>query len=273
MGKGVTYMSDRSYHCLKACYSVRMRIDRFIVSGGDNYNYLLIDESSGKAAAIDPLETETLLKRAQRMKAEIVCIINTHSHHDHTGGNQRLSERTGAPVLAYRGSPQTREYVDDGDDIPVGASLLRVLYTPGHTKDSICLLADRALYTGDTVFYAGAGNCYSGDPQRLFESFDEKIMLLPDDTVVYPGHEYAKRNLEFALSLEPGNRDAQKKHTEALADDMNLSTIGEERLYNPFFRYNEPALVRALQAKGYPKTEDTSPKSVFLAVREMRNAW
>jgi hydroxyacylglutathione hydrolase len=144
----------------------------------------------------------------------------------------------------------------------------------------VCLLAHgdtRALFSGDTLFNAGAGNCRSsGRPDALYETFAGQLERLADDTLVYPGHDYLANNLRFTLDREPDNRRAQALLGEAGDHDpakAMVSTLGLEKEINTFFRLNSPSLIRRLREAFPDLAERPDPKTVFLKLRELRNAW
>src|SRR5579872_2433933 len=177
-----------------------------------NFHYLIASPQSGEALAIDPLEWRLCLDAARARGWQITRILNTHEHRDHTGGNSGLVAATGAKVLAHAAAASRIGSVDQGlgagDVIRIGGDVeLECLDTPGHTLAHVCLFAHTdqpALFCGDTLFNAGAGNCHNGgDPGRLYETFAAQLARLPDDTRVFPGHEYLARNLEFTLDREP----------------------------------------------------------------------
>jgi hydroxyacylglutathione hydrolase len=155
--------------------------------------------------------------------------------------------------------------------------------TPGHTMCHICLrshAADReppALFCGDTLFNAGAGNCHSGGhPAELYKTFAEQLDRLPDDTRIYPGHDYIENNLRFTLAREPDNREASAM-LERLAgqDPANayVSTLAVERDINTFFRLTSPTVIAGLREAFPDLPDDPDPRTVFLKLRELRNKW
>jgi hydroxyacylglutathione hydrolase len=250
-----------------------------------NFHYLIACAETGEALAVDPLEWRMCLDAARRRGWEITQILNTHEHGDHTGGNAGMKAATGAPVLAHAGAAARIGGVDrglsKGDVIKVGRTVeLECLDTPGHTLSHVCLLAhgdEPALFSGDTLFNAGAGNCYNGgDPQRLFETFATQLSRLPDTTRVYAGHEYLSRNLEFTLDREPGNRDAAtllEGVKGRRAEDVPVTTLGEEKRVNTFFRLQNPAVIARLREAFPDLGEQPDARTVFIKLRELRNRW
>jgi hydroxyacylglutathione hydrolase len=248
-----------------------------------NYHYLVADEASGEALAIDPLDASLVLARARERGWTITQVLNTHEHHDHTGGNAAVVAATGARVLAHAAAAARIGGVDrglaDGDEILIGRhTRLRCLDTPGHTLAHICLHADGdepALFSGDTLFHAGVGHCRSGDPVRLYETCSGILAHLPPATRVYPGHDYLRRNLDFTLSLESGNTAAAElleRTTDTPAEALPILTLADEFRINVFFRLAERELIRTLAAVN-PSVDTRDARAVFLGLRELRNDW
>ena len=250
-----------------------------------NFHYLIACPETGEALAVDPLEWRLCLDAARGRGWQITQILNTHEHPDHTGGNAGLVGATKAKVLAHAGAASRIGGVDRGlargDVIRVGRTVeLECLDTPGHTMAHICLLghADQpALFCGDTLFNAGAGNCHGGGhPEALYETFATQLARLPDDTRVYPGHEYFARNLEFTLDREPGNKDAQSLLSVARTTDPAaavVTTLAEEKRVNTFFRLQNPTVIARLREAFPDIGEHPDARTVFIKLRELRNRW
>jgi hydroxyacylglutathione hydrolase len=250
-----------------------------------NFHYLIACTATGEALAVDPLDWQRCLAAAQKNGWQIRQILNTHEHHDHTGGNAQLVAATGAQVLAHAGAASRIGAVDRGlvagDRIRIGKTVeLRCLDTPGHTLTHICALADAeepALFSGDTLFNAGVGNCHNGgEPGLLYETFAGQISQLADATRVYPGHEYLARNLEFTLDREPGNADAAALLASVRASDPEdavVTTLGEEKRINSFLRLSEPGIITRLRESFPDLGAHPDARAVFLALRKLRNSW
>ncbi len=250
-----------------------------------NFNYLIACPQTGEALAVDPLDHQKCLKLARDKGWDVTQIVNTHEHLDHTGGNQSVVAATGAKVLAHAGASSTIPGVDrglsGGDIIKIGNSVeLAVLDTPGHTMTHVCLLSHSdtpALFCGDTLFNAGAGNCHHGGyPTRLFETFAGQIEPIADDTLIYPGHDYLESNLGFTLSREPNNHDAQKLLAIASNQDPNdavVTTLAQEKQINTFFRLENAEVIAQLCLQFPELGAKPSRESVFLKLRELRNEW
>ena len=250
-----------------------------------NFNYLIACSETGQALAIDPLEHEKCLAAAKRHDWDIVKVLNTHEHGDHTGGNSAMIASTGAELLAHHGAKNKIPDVDvglhAGDIITIGKTVeLEVLDTPGHTMSHVCLVShtdEPALFSGDTLFNAGAGNCHNGGhPEELYETFSSQLSMLPDNTRVFPGHDYIANNLEFTLNREPDNSKASEFLTIANKQDPHqaiITTLGIEKEINTFFRLENPSVIKTLQKDFSTLTETPNPQEVFLRLRELRNKW
>jgi hydroxyacylglutathione hydrolase len=250
-----------------------------------NFQYLIACSQSGEALVVDPLEARQCLAAARERGFTITQILNTHEHLDHTAGNAAVVAATGARVLAHAGAAARIGGVDRGlsrgDVIKVGKTVeLEALDTPGHTRSHVCLLAHGdapALFCGDTLFNAGAGNCHNGgDPELLYETFVNQLARLPDATRVYPGHEYMARNLAFTLDREPGNADAEKLLATARAQEpkaARITTLGEEKRVNAFLRLQNPQVIARLREKFPEIGEQPDARTVFVKLRELRNSW
>lgn len=250
-----------------------------------NFNYLIACGETGEALAIDPLDVAKCLAAARDEGWSITQILNTHEHHDHTGGNAAMVEKTGAKILAHKNAKDKIANVSRGlsagDVIKVGKTVeLEALDTPGHTMCHICLRShtDRpALFSGDTLFNAGAGNCHNGGhPAELYKTFVEQLAKLPPETLLYPGHDYIENNLKFTLDREPGNRAAKAMLDKFAGQDTNrayVSSMEEEREVNTFFRLSNPTVIATLRESFPDLPENPDPQTVFLKLRELRNSW
>ncbi len=250
-----------------------------------NFNYLIACPETGDALAIDPLDYKKCLALATERGWTITQILNTHEHGDHTGGNKAVVNATGAKVIAHANArhriPNMDVGVGAGDIIKVGKTVdLECLDTPGHTMSHICLLSrtdQPALFSGDTLFNAGAGNCHNGGhPEELFETFQEQLEILGDTTLLYPGHDYLLNNLAFTLDREPENQAAaamMETYKTQDPDDAVVTTLGQEKEINTFFRLQNASVVAKL-ASDFPELGDSpDARSVFLKLRELRNSW
>ena len=250
-----------------------------------NFNYLIACPETGEALAIDPLDHEKTLATARVKGWQITQVLNTHEHHDHTGGNAAVIAATGAKLIAHHRAGGRIAGVDRGvqagDVIKVGKTVeLECLDTPGHTMCHICLLAHTdqpALFSGDTLFNAGAGNVHNGgDVNALYATFAEQLARLPDNTRVYPGHDYIENNLRFTLDREPDNAAAKALLPSVVEHDPAASavpTLAQEKQVNTFMRLSSPAVIARLR-DDFPDLPDApDARTVFTKLRELRNKW
>jgi hydroxyacylglutathione hydrolase len=245
--------------------------------GADNYVYLLAEGED--AALVDPGDPVIALGMAAAHGLHPRFVLHTHGHADHTGGSAVLRARLGAKVLGH-GADAAR-FAPDEDlqgraEVALGALRVRVHEAPGHTPGAVLLEAGGRLLTGDTLFWAGSGNCRSGgDPAVLARTFTSVFPRLDGRLLVHPGHDYAERNLAFVLSLEPGNDAARRRLEEVRAahargEEPPASTLDAERAVNPFLRTGEPALRDAVaQRAGVPV--GAGAEAVFVALRALRD--
>lgn len=219
-----------------------MEIKQFKYSS-DNLGYLVYSETS--AIAIDPGSAREMAEFAKSKNIPIDIVTNTHTHADHTMGNNALLEKTCA------------EYIDcttllQGQVLDLkNGSGLEVLLTPGHTMDCICFKGDGFIVTGDTLFNATVGNCFSGDLEAFFNSL-KKLMELPGDTRVYAGHDYVSDSLKYAKIIEPDNPDLNA-YAAAYNPEHVVSCLSDELKVNPYLRFDAPAMIERLKQKNQPR--------------------
>jgi len=166
-------------------------------SNSDNFTYVIGDENNREAMVVDPTSPITaVISVITRHQLKARYIVNTHTHRDHTSGNAELAKVTGGKIAAHVVSNQQENIaLRDGDTITIGRFEAKVLHTPGHSPDSICLLIDKKLLTGDTLFVGECGrtDLPGGNSTALYESLFDKILRLEDDTEIYPGHDYGPK--------------------------------------------------------------------------------
>jgi hydroxyacylglutathione hydrolase len=250
-----------------------------------NFNYLIVCPENGEALAIDPLAHQMCLDICAKKGWEITQVLNTHEHFDHTGGNQGIVEATGATVLAHKNAgasiPGLDRGLEAGDVIKVGRSIeLLAMDTPGHTMCHICLLSQTeqpGLFSGDTLFNAGAGNCHhGGHPEELYDTFVRQLAQLGDNTLIYPGHDYLNNNLAFTLDREPDNKAAKallEQTKNQNPDNALVTTLAQEKEINTFFRLQSPTIIARLRESFPDLPDNADAQTVFLKLRELRNSW
>lgn len=191
-----------------------MILHQFVVGSMAVCSYIVGCEETKKAAIVDPGgDEDILLAEVKKLGLSVEYIIATHGHPDHVCGNRKLQEETGAKIIMHVDDaeffekPEVKQYfsmlglepsppadilVSDGDDIVIGTVALKVIHTPGHTPGGICLYSAPHLITGDTLFVGGLGRTDfpGGSHQELLHSIRTKILSLPAETVVWPGHGY-----------------------------------------------------------------------------------
>jgi hydroxyacylglutathione hydrolase len=162
-----------------------------------NFAYLIGDEKTRLAAVVDPAwEIKRILDVAKRHNLRIAYVINTHNHPDHTSGNDELVKATGAKIVAQEASRKRKDIgVKDDQTLQVGSLELKLIHTPGHSPDHVCVLVDGKLMTGDALFVGECGrtDLPGGSSEQLYDSLFDKLMKLPDDVEVYPGHDYGPK--------------------------------------------------------------------------------
>ena len=214
----------------------------------DNYSYLIIDEENNTACVIDPSEATPIIEYLENNKIKLKFILNTHHHYDHVGGNQRLKEKYGASVVGYRKDKKRIPEIDillDDQEIWIHQNFeTKIIYIPGHTLGHICFYfyKEQSVFTGDTLFSLGCGKIFEGTYSQMFNSL-MKFKELPQDTKVYCGHEYTKKNSDFCLTHDANNENLKTKIDiidEKLKSGLPTipSTIKDELECNIFLRSN-----------------------------------
>jgi len=212
-----------------------VKVHAFTLGPLQSNSYLCADEATREGLLFDPgMESEPVAEALARERLTLTAIINTHGHFDHVFGNAYFKAKTGAPLLMHRAdldlvkrleeqslyfgfratpSPAPDRFLEEGDEVRVGGTRLRVLHTPGHSPGGICLVTEGTAFVGDTLFAGSIGrtDLPGGSVEALLASIREKLLTLPDDTVIYPGH-------------------------------GPPTTIGHERRYNPFLTGRIPLL-------------------------------
>ena len=222
----------------------------------DNYIWLVHDDSSGETAVVDPGDAAPVLDALRARGWTLGQIWNTHWHPDHTGGNLALKEATGCTISGPGSGriPGRDISLSEGSELRLGDHVGRVVEVPGHTLDHIGLIfdEDRVAFVGDTLFAMGCGRLFEGTPEQMYASLG-KIAALPEDTRLYPAHEYTLANARFAAHADPDNSAVAERLAEVTAlrdrEQITLPTsVAEERRTNPFVRAPDVATFARLRA-------------------------
>ncbi|NIP25777.1 MAG: hydroxyacylglutathione hydrolase [Phycisphaerae bacterium] len=231
---------------------------------GDNYIYLYRYHRNN-AFAVDPGEAGAVLEALEKHGLNLTDVLITHRHFDHTGGVGDLKDKTGCNVI----SGEQAEVLLDGN------VKIQVTATPGHTRDSVCYYVQPTeehsglLFTGDTLFVGGCGRPIECDARTLWQSL-RKLAALPNDTLVFPGHDYTQENYEFALTIVPDNPEVKSRLDEIKKIQRQglptvPSTILQEKTTNVFLNANKPEIKAALNMS------NAADADVFTELRRKKN--
>ncbi|KAJ9604298.1 hypothetical protein H2200_011132 [Cladophialophora chaetospira] len=247
------------------------------VGSSNNYAYLVSDDETKDAVIIDPANPpEVLPVLEEKSKSlKLTAIMNTHHHWDHAGGNKKILEALPSklPIIAGKDSDGVTKTPSHGSTFSIGKNIqVTALHTPCHTQDSICWFMEdkstdeRVVFTGDTLFIGGCGKFFEGNGTEMNKALNEILASLPDDTKVYPGHEYTKSNVKFLKQVDGGN-DAVKqlaKFADENKETQGKFTIGQEKQHNVFMRTGSEEMRKV--------TGKSEASEVMAALREMKNA-
>ena len=241
----------------------------------DNYIFLLNDPHGGTSGVVDPGEADPVINALEEHGRGLDWIINTHHHDDHIAGNSALIAKYGAKLAAPEADRHRIASVDqclsEGDSFKFGSQIAEIYSTPGHTSGHISLwfAQSSVLFTGDTLFALGCGRLFEGTPLQMWESLN-KYNHMPDETIVYCGHEYTAANAKFALSVDPENSQL-KERAEAIAEARRRGAptvptdLGIERKTNPFLRASSADIRENLGMTGATDIE------VFTEIRRRKD--
>lgn len=245
----------------------------------DNYMYLIIEENTRHAVAVDAAVSKRLLEIIQKEGATLKAILTTHHHLDHARGNEELAQLF--PGLEVYGGDNRvgalTHVVTHNEILKFGSINVKCLLTPGHTLDHVCYFVWEddspdapAAFTGDTLFIGGCGRILEGTAEQMYKSLTEVLGTLPTDSKVFCGHEYTARNLKFALQVEPENSIVKDKLAWAKQreeEDLPTvpSTLADEFLYNPFLRVSEETVQKF--------TGKVDPVEIFAALCKAKDGF
>lgn len=223
----------------------------------DNLGYLIFGPR--EAMAVDGGAWQDILAFVREHNLSLLHVTHTHLHHDHTEGSEHLLERSSARPLSFH-------ELQDGSLITLDGEPVRVYRTPGHSIDSICFHAGRYLLSGDTLFNGTIGNCFSGNLRAFYESI-RRLMALPEDTVVFPGHDYVAPAIAFARYLEPENGDIDA-YVGNYDPNCVYSLLRDEFKVNPYLRFNDPKIIDILKKRGLPVGTEWERWQSMMAIEE-----
>jgi len=243
----------------------------------DNYVYLIHNAAAGVTGVVDPAVAAPVEERLAANGWSLDWILSTHHHADHTGGNLELKEATGCQIAGPGKDAARIPGIDvklvEGDRFKLGDAEAEIFETPGHTSGHISFWFPRsnALFCADTLFSLGCGRLFEGTPEDMWTSL-RKFSALPDEALVYCGHEYTQSNARFALSVDPSNGELKARAAEidrqrASGAPTVPTTLGLERATNPFLRPGDLALRRELGM------EQAGDVEVFAEIRRRKDSF
>ena len=224
----------------------------------DNYSYLIIDETNNNACVVDPSEANPVINFVEKKNVNLKYILNTHHHFDHIGGNVDLKKKYNSTVVGYKHDakriPGIDILVDDNQIWKADNFEAKIMHIPGHTTGHISFyfFNEKLIFTGDTLFSLGCGKIFEGTYEQMFLSLN-KLKKLPEDTMIYCGHEYTLQNSKFCISHDSNNLNLQnkiKKIKENLNNNMpTIPTILKDELECNIF-------LRAKNIESFSKLRD-----------------
>ncbi len=243
----------------------------------DNYVYLVHEPGTGVTGVVDPAVAGPVLERLADRGWTLDWILSTHHHADHTGGNLELKEATGCRIAGPKADAARIPGIDlklaERDHFKLGEAEALIIETPGHTSGHISywFAEARALFCADTLFSLGCGRVFEGTFPQMWESLS-KLAALPDDAMVYCGHEYTQANARFALSVDPDNAALQARAAEidrqrAAGQPTVPTLLGAERAENPFLRPFDPAI------RAHLGMANASDAEVFGEIRRRKDSF
>jgi hydroxyacylglutathione hydrolase len=252
----------------------QLEVDLFLCRQ-DNFGVLVHDHNSGDTASIDAPDPVTIQKTLQRKGWALTHILTTHHHGDHVEGNLALKSASNCKIVGPKAEagkiPGIDQPVSGHDTFSFAGRDVIVIDTPGHTRGHIAfhIASEDVVFVGDTLFSLGCGRVFEGTMDEMWASL-EKLKKLPQQTRIYCGHEYTESNARFALTIEPGNSDLQKRSAEVSRKrnrgELTLpTTIGEELRVNPFLRADSVEIRERLGLNGATESQ------VFAEIRRRKD--
>ncbi len=252
----------------------------------DNYVHIL-KNSNGETAVVDPSTADSVNQFLEKKKWSLDYILNTHHHYDHVGGNKELKRKWGCTIIGFEKDkkriPCISQTVQENEEWVWGDQVCRILFIPGHTLGHIAywFKNSNTLFCGDTLFSMGCGRLFEGTPVQMFQSLNQ-IKNLPVSTQIYCGHEYSKRNAQFALEIECNNPHLQRRFKKIIQiREKNQSTVpfllSEELQTNPFLRTKEmlknPKLLSSSLRKWFSSQKQVSELHLWTKIRLLKDQY
>ena len=201
-----------------------MKVTQIQVGTMQNFTYVVEDDDTNEGIVIDPSwDLDKIEETITRNNLKIKYIVNTHHHFDHTLGNEGMAKSTGAKIIQHEASDLQHDItVKDGDVIKFGNSELHVLHTPGHSKDSVCLIGEGKIFSGDTLFVGNCGriDLPGGSAKELYHSLFDVLYSLDDSLTLYPGHNYGASIISTIGKEKTTNLVMQKRTEKEFLDMM-----------------------------------------------------
>ncbi|MBC8130457.1 MAG: hydroxyacylglutathione hydrolase [Rhizobiaceae bacterium] len=243
----------------------------------DNFGVLVHDPASGTTISIDAPDEAPIVAALKAEGWRLTHILTTHHHGDHVEANLALKTAYGVEIVGPQKEraqiPGIDRAVAGGDAFEMGGIAVEAIDTPGHTLGELSyhLPAAKAVFAGDALFSLGCGRLFEGDAAMMWASL-QRLRMLPDDTMLYCGHEYTTTNARFSIDVDPGNTALRNRVEEVerlrIAGRPTLPVLlGTEKHTNPFLRADNPDLMAALGMSG------AEPADVFATLREKRNSY
>lgn len=236
-------------------------------------------EGNRACLVVDPGDADPVLSCLEQQGLDLKAILITHHHGDHINGIEKLLRKYSLPVFGPRAEtiPGVSEGVQEGDTVHIPALNLhfRVLNIPAHTQGHIAYYGHSSVFCGDTLFTGGCGRLFEGSAAEMVASL-QKLASLPNNTLVYCGHEYTEANLRFALLVEPNNPALLQRLTaiqqlRAQNRPTVPALLSIEKATNPFLRTHLPSVKAA--AEHFAGTPLRTPIEVFAAIRRWKDGW
>ncbi|MBT4444583.1 MAG: hydroxyacylglutathione hydrolase [Waddliaceae bacterium] len=238
-------------------------------------NYIHVVRWEGQTCVVDPGDADVVLKYIKEEGFELHYILVTHHHHDHVDGIEKLKKTTEATVIGPEDEriPCLDRTVYEGEELVFGPCIFQVFEVPGHTTSDVAYYLEEkgCLFSGDFLFTGSCGRIFEGTARQMFSSM-QKVVDLPDDTLIYCGHEYTAQNMRFAISIEPDNvevkarlDDVEKRNAEGRGTVPAILAL--EKKTNPFFRCDDEHLKEAVDMPGADAVD------VFAKIRRLKDVF